>query len=157
MMKKLLLVAGLLVSIIFLDHNTCQAKLFVQLRNHLKYDEAKASFIPSTQGWGQIIRIFKSDTVNKKTSSKNTITREVRLSINEASDLIFLYITPKDANDLAFNKVIKVQKMIISKEIANFNLGVNTEIIVPEQLAKVEEDSKDQVKISFKFSHPDKH
>ena len=53
--------------------------------------------------------------------------------------------------------MIKVQKMIISKEIANFNLGVNTEIIVPEQLAKVEEDSKDKVKISFKFSHPDKH
>ena len=157
MMKYILMALGLLVSIIFIDPNTCEAKLYVQLRNHLKYDEAKESFIPSTQGWGQIIRIFKSDTVNKKTSSKNTITREVRLSINEASDLIFLYITPKDANDLAFNKVIKVQKMIISKEIANFNLGVNTEIIVPEQLAKVEEDSKDQVKISFKFSHPDKH
>ncbi len=90
-------------------------------------------------------------------ASKNTITREVRLNINEASDLIFLYVTPKDANDLAVNKVIKVQKMIMGKEIANYNLGVNTEILVPEQLAKVEEDSKDQVKISLKFSHPDKH
>ena len=156
-MKKLLLVAGLLVSIIFTDSNTCEAKLYVQLRNHLKYDEAKASFIPSSQGWGKILRIFNSDASNYKSSSKNTITREVRLHINEASDLIFLYVTPKDANDLAVNKVIKVEKMIIGKEIANYNLGVNSEILVPEQLAKVEEDSKDQVKISFKFSHPDKH
>ncbi len=157
MMKYILIALGLLVSIIFTDTNTCEAKLYVQLRNHLKYDEAKASFIPSAQGWGKIIRIFNSDSLNKKFASKNTITREVRLNINEASDLIFLYVTPKDANDLAVNKVIKVQKMIIGKEIAHYNLGVNTEIIVPEQLAKVEEDSKDLVKISFKFSHPDKH
>ncbi len=156
-MKNIFIASVLLVSIIFLDTNACQAELFVQIRNHLKYDEVKASFIPSSQGWGTIIRLFNSDSLNKQNASKNTIAREVRLNINEASDLIFLYVTPKGENDLAVNKVIKVQKMIIGKEIATYNLGVNTEIIVPEQLAKVEEDSKDQVKISLKFSHPDKH
>ena len=90
-------------------------------------------------------------------TSKNSITREARLNINEASDLLFLYVTPKVQNELSINKLVKVNKMIISKEIAKFNTGVNSEIIIPEQLAKVEEDSKTQLKIAIKYSHPDKH
>ena len=68
-----------------------------------------------------------------------------------------LHVTPKGQDDAAVNKVIKVHKMIISKEIAKYSVGINSEIIVPEQLAKVEEDTKEQIKISVKFSHPDKH
>jgi hypothetical protein len=156
-MRNMFLVLGLLVSIIFIDAKTCEAKLYVQIRDHAKYDEAKASFVPSNQGWGQIVRIFNSDGSNISTSKKNIITREVRLNIAEASDLLFIYVTPKGNNDQAVNKVIKVPNMVISKKIAKYNLGVNSEIIIPEQLAKVEEDTKEQVKISLKFSHPDKH
>jgi hypothetical protein len=156
-MKKILIALGLLLSIISIDAKTCEAKLYVQIRNHAKYDEAKASLVPSNQGWGQIVRIFNSDGSNLNSSSKNIITREVRLNIAEASDLLFLYVTPKGNNDLAVNKVIKVPNMVISKKIAKYNLGVNAEVIIPEQLAKVEEDTKEQVKISLKFSHPDKH
>ena len=156
-MKNILIALGLLVSIIFIDPNTCEAKLYVQIRNHAKYDEAKGLFIPSSQGWGKILRIFNSGSLNKNSSSKNSITREVSLNINDASDVLFLYVIPKDQNDLAVNKVVKVSGMKISKEIAKYHLGVNSEIIVPDQLAKVEEDTIDRVKISLKYSHPEKH
>ncbi len=156
-MKNIIIVLGLLVSIIFIDTRTCAAELYVQIRNHAKYNEAKASFAPSSQGWGEIVRIYNSDRLSKHSSSKNIITREVRLNIIEASDLLMLHVTPKGQDDAAVNKVIKVHKMIISKEIAKYSVGINSEIIVPEQLAKVEEDTKEQIKISVKFSHPDKH
>ena len=65
-------------------------------------------------------------------------------------------MTPNGTNELAVNKIVKVNKMTISKKIARYSLGINSEIAIPEQLAKVEEDSKDRVKISMKFSHPDK-
>ncbi|MEI7787922.1 MAG: hypothetical protein WCI23_04690 [Chlorobiaceae bacterium] len=146
-MKKIIIALGLLVSMLGFNTKKCEAKLYVQINKHA----------PSKEGWDKIIRIFSSNSSNPMVTSKNSITREARLNINEASDLLFLYVTPKVQNELSINKLVKVNKMIISKEIAKFNTGVNSEIIIPEQLAKVEEDSKTQLKIAIKYSHPDKH
>ena len=156
-MKRIIIALGLLVSIIGFNTAKCEAKLYVQIHNHARFNAATASFIPYREGWGQIIRIFSSNAANTIVTSKNSIIREARLNIIEASDLLFLYVIPKGQNELAVNKLVKVKKIIISKEIATYNLGINSEIIIPEQLAKVEEDSKTVVKIAIKYTHPDKH
>ncbi len=156
-MKKFITACGLFLSLIIFNTNPCEAKLYVEIRDHIWYDAETNSFKPSSRGWGQIIRIFNSNAVKKTYSSRKTITRELTLNINDASDLLFLTVTPKNQNEHALNKVIKVNKMTLSKEIAKYNLGVNSEIKIPEQLAKVEADNKDQIKISIKFTHPDKH
>jgi hypothetical protein len=155
-MKNTLVALGFLVSMFFMGTKNCDAKLYIQVRNHSKYDAVTSKCIPSKHGWGEILRLVSSNSLNKNDSSKNIINREVSLNINEGSDLVFLSVTPKGQNELAGNKLVKVNKMIISKGIAKYNLGVNSEIEIPEQIAKVEEDSQNRIKISIKFSHPEK-
>ena len=155
-MKRTVIVLSLFASSFLIGTNSCEAKLYLQILNHSKYDAATAKCIPSKHGWGKLIRIFSSNTLPKNSSSSHYLTKEVSLNINEGSDLVFLSVTPNGTNELAVNKIVKVNKMTISKKIARYSLGINSEIAIPEQLAKVEEDSKDRVKISMKFSHPDK-
>ena len=155
-MKNTFIALSLLVSLIFAGTEKCDAKLYVQILNNTRYDAAKASLLPSKQGWGKILSIISDNTLPKRHQKKNVITREASININEGSDLIYLHIIPKGSNDLAVNKLIKVNKFIISKEIANYNLGVNAEIEIHDQVAKVDEDSIEGVKMSLKFSHPDK-